>query len=85
MQFHIQVLTRMADQMPTDSSDLFETKLKVNVLVLLIGTLLQSPKTGTVLSRDDWLITIKRVQQLLTLVQKPAFVKSLKEAHLPVT
>jgi len=48
--------------MPTDSSDLTDNKLKVNVLVLLVGTLLQSAKAGTVLSREDWLVTIKRVQ-----------------------
>jgi len=30
----------MADQMPADSSELTEIKLKVNVFVLLIGTLL---------------------------------------------
>ena len=74
----------MADQMPADSLDLNEIRLKVNVLVLLIGTLLQSAKTGSVLTREDWLVTIRRVQQLLTLVSKPQFIKSLKEAHTTV-
>jgi len=74
----------MADQMPVETADINDTKLKVNVLVLMIGTLLQSAKTGTVLSRDDWLVTIRRVHQLLNLVSQPQFLKLLKEAHTVV-
>jgi hypothetical protein len=54
--------------MPAESTEIADVRLKVNVLVLLIGTLIQTAKTGIVLSRDDWLVTIKRVHQLLALV-----------------
>ena len=54
-----------------DNLDLNDTRVKVNVMVLLVGTLLQTAKTGAVLSREDWLITVTRVQQLLSLVNKP--------------
>jgi hypothetical protein len=64
-----------------DNLDLSDTRVKVNVMLLLVGTLLQTAKTGTVLSREDWLITVTRVQQLLSLVNKPQFVKSVQEAH----
>lgn len=74
--FHVQVLSRMADQM-SDNLDLNETRVKVTVMVLLVGTLLQTAKTGTVLSREDWQITVQRVQQLLVLVNKQQFVKSV--------
>jgi hypothetical protein len=39
MDFHVQVLTRMAEQM-ADSDNLLEIKLKVNVLILLVGTII---------------------------------------------
>lgn len=55
MGFHVQVLTRIADMMVENQNDLFEIKLKVNVLVLLCTTLIQTAKTVGVLSRDDWL------------------------------
>lgn len=84
MDFHVQVLNKIADQMQENSNDLFEIKLKVNVLTLLAGTMIQTAKTIGVLSRDDWLQTHKRVNQLLTLIQRPVFIKSLKEAHAPV-
>jgi hypothetical protein len=58
----------MADQMPAESSDIADVRLKVNVLVLLIGTLIQTAKSGVFLSRVDWIVTINRVQQLLALV-----------------
>jgi hypothetical protein len=64
-----------------DNLDLSDPRVKVNVMLLLVGTLLQTAKTGTVLSREDWLITVTRVQQLLSLVNKPQFVKSVQEAH----
>lgn len=47
--------------MPQESNDLFEIKLKINVLTLLVGTLIQTAKTIGVLSREDWLETIDRV------------------------
>lgn len=68
MGFHVQVLTRIADQMVENVNDLFEIKLKVNVLILLAATFIQTAKTIGVLSRDDWLQTHKRVNQLLTLI-----------------
>jgi hypothetical protein len=46
--------------MPAESAEIADVRLKVNVLVLLIGTLIQTAKSGIVLSRDDWLISIKR-------------------------
>ena len=55
------MLTRIADQMVENVNDLFEIKLKVNVLILLAATLIQTAKTIGVLSRDDWLQTHKRV------------------------
>ncbi len=54
--------------MPAESSDIADVRLKVNVLVLLIGTLIQTAKSGVFLSRVDWIVTINRVQQLLALV-----------------
>ncbi len=74
----------MADQMPVDNNDIFEIRLKVNVLIMLVGTLIQTARTIGVLSREEWLETNRRVNQLLVLVQRPLFVKSLKEAHTPV-
>ena len=62
------------------SADLFECRLKVQVLVFLVGTLLQTAKQG-VLSRENWLETHLRVNELQDVIKKPAFVKSLKEAH----
>ena len=47
--------------MPAESGDSTELKLKINVLVMLVGTLIQSAKSVSVLTRDDWLITIRRV------------------------
>ena len=47
--------------MPAESSDPTELKLKINVLVMLVGTLIQSAKSVSVLTREDWLTTIKRV------------------------
>ncbi len=47
--------------MPAESSDSTELKLKINVLVMLVGTLIQSAKSVSVLTREDWLTTIKRV------------------------
>jgi len=52
----------------------------VQVLVFLVGTLLQTAKQG-VLSRVDWLETHARINELNTVIKKPVFVKSLKEAH----
>jgi hypothetical protein len=54
--------------MPSESSEITDVRLKVNVLVLLIGTLIQTAKTGIYLSREDWIVTINRVHQLLALV-----------------
>lgn len=81
MQFHIQVLTKIADQFKCNENDLFEIKIMVNVLNLLVGTLIQSAKTSGVLSRDDWLEATRRVDQLMKLVRRPVFTASLKEAH----
>jgi hypothetical protein len=64
-----------------ESELLSEIKLKVNVLVYLVGTLIQTVKTIGVLAREDWQSTLSRVQQLLKLVQKPSFKKSLMSAH----
>lgn len=47
--------------MPAESSDSTELKLKINVLVMLVSTLIQSAKSVSVLTREDWLTTIKRV------------------------
>lgn len=52
----------------------------MQVLVFLVGTLLQTAKQG-VLSRVDWLETHARINELNTVIKKPVFVKSLKEAH----
>ena len=68
--FHVQVLSRMADMM-LESDNLSEIKLKVNVLVYLIGTFIQSVKTVGVLNRTNWLMAVERMHQLLILVQKP--------------
>lgn len=61
MQFHVQILTKMADQMPVDNNDIFEIRLKVNVLIMLVGTLIQTARTIGVLTREEWLETNRRV------------------------
>jgi hypothetical protein len=78
--FHVQVLTRMADMMP-ESDELSVLRLKVNVLVYLIATYSQTVKTCGVLGREEWTQVLQRIQQLLATVQKPAFKKSLIQAH----
>lgn len=41
--------------MVENTNDLIEIQLKVNVLTLLAGTMIQTAKTTGVLSREDWL------------------------------
>lgn len=79
-QFHVQVLTRMVDMMP-ESDDLRDLRIKVSVLVYLIGTYSQTVKTIGVLGSKDWHETLYCIERLLKTVQTPAFRKSLATAH----
>lgn len=64
--FHVAVLTRMAEQMPfVEYEDL---KLKIEVLVLLVGTLFQTVKTSY-LTRDQWITAATLVNDLLALAK----------------
>lgn len=77
LMFHVQVLTKVANEFVFKENNLFEIQLKVQVLIFLVGTLLQTAKQG-VLSRVDWLETHLRLNELLNVIQKPIFAKSLK-------
>jgi hypothetical protein len=69
----------MADNMQdTEDKDI---TLKVEVLLLLIGTLFQTAKQGQMLKREEWLITAKRIHQLLDQVNKKQFKAQLKKCQ----
>lgn len=61
----------------------YQVKVKIEVIILLVGTLFQTAKT-TFLPRKDWITVYDRVKQLLVLTQTPEFMTSLKQAHAPV-
>ena len=52
-QYHAKVLQKMIDEMPAKSQD--EVKLKINVIIYLVSTLFQTAKSGSVLSREEWI------------------------------
>lgn len=79
--FHVQVLTKMATEMKV--TDLSESRLKIEVIILLIGTLFQTAKLAGCLNRDQWLTTSTQVSQLMDLITTEEFKKALKEAHSP--
>ena len=64
-QFHVQVLSLMADNMKTD--ELSEKILKFEVLNLLISALFTTSKLVGFLSRDQWLLTHRRVGEIIDL------------------
>ena len=55
--------------------------MKVDVVILLVGTIFQTAKSSTFLSREDWVVVCGHVKSLLQLAQNPEFLKSLKESH----
>ena len=54
-QFHVEVFQKMHEQMPKDSND--ATKLRIEVLLLLISTQFQASRSATFVSRDEWIST----------------------------
>lgn len=76
--YHAKVMQCMVDQMPSKDEDV---TLKVEVLLLMIGTLFQTAKQGAVLDRANWLLTGKRILQLLSTVNNPVFSRALRKAH----
>jgi len=81
MLFHADVLRKISDQFEFNEKVLFELRLKVQVLVLYMGTMFAKAKTDKYMARKDWLETHKRMSELLQVIRKPVFVKSLKEAY----
>ena len=77
-EYHVKVLNLMVEKMPDKEEDV---TLKVEVLILMIGTLFQTAKQGFVLGRDEWLLTGKMILQLLTQIDKPVFKRALRKAH----
>lgn len=77
--YHVQVLTKILETMP--SVEPHEIKMKVDVVILLVGTIFQTAKSTTFLSREDWVTVCGHVKSLLQLAQNPEFLKGLKESH----
>jgi hypothetical protein len=77
-EYHVRVMSLMIEKMPDRDEDV---TLKVEVLLLMIGTLFQTAKQGSVLGRAEWMLTGKRILQLLVQIDKPVFKKALKKAH----
>lgn len=78
--YHTEVLQKILDTMPCIQPH--EIKMKIEVIIYLVGTLFQSAKS-TFLSRDQWITVHDRVKELLSLSQSAEFIKALKEAHAP--
>jgi hypothetical protein len=58
-----------------------EIKMKIEVIILMIGTLFQTTRSTTFLSRDQWITVYDRVRELLRLSQTPEFMAQLILAH----
>ena len=65
--------------MPAKTQD--DVKLKINVIIYLVSTLFQTAKSGSVLSREEWIQASQLIQLLLTLVDTPEFKAALKIAN----
>ena len=59
--------------------------MKVEVIILMVGTIFRTAKSTNFLDRDQWVTVYDRVRELLKLSQTPAFMKALKEAHAAPT
>jgi len=74
--YHVQVLSKMVDQFKPANLD--EIRLKINILLYLIGTLFMTVRTELgFFNRDQWNETASRINQLLDLVSVPEFQESL--------
>ena len=82
-EFHTQVLSKIFTEMPCQ--EVHEIKMKVEVIIYLVGTIFQTAKSTNFLDRDQWVTVYDRVRELLRLSQTPAFMKALKEAHAAPT
>ena len=78
--YHVKTLTLIKNQMPC--TEPHQISMKVEVVILLVGTLFQTAKSSTFLSRDDWCSVCDHVRSLLELSQTPEFLANLKEAHV---
>ena len=58
-----------------------EVKMKIEVIILMIGTLFQTTRSTTFLTRDQWITVYDRVRELLRLSQTPEFMAQLILAH----
>ena len=55
--------------------------MKIEVIILMIGTLFQTTRSTTFLTRDQWITVYDRVRELLRLSQTPEFMAQLILAH----
>lgn len=62
--YHAQVFQKIFDEMPCTQQH--EIKMKIEVIIFLVGTLFQTAKT-TFLSREQWVQVHDRVRELLRL------------------
>ena len=63
--YHVKTLTLIKNQMPC--TEPHQISMKVEVVILLVGTLFQTAKSSTFLSRDDWCSVCDHVRSLLEL------------------
>jgi len=66
--------------MPAEDT-LVVLKLRVNVLIQLVGNYQQTVKMQGVLQREDWLAVLAHVDSLLLTVKKEKFKESMIKAH----
>ena len=74
-EYHAQVLQKIFDEMPVTKPN--QVKLKIEVIILLVGTLFQTAKSSF-LPHKDWVTVYDHVQELLKLAQTPDFIAALK-------
>ena len=58
-----------------------DIKLKISVILYLIGTIFQTARSRNVLSREQWIDTAQLIFKVLELVDTPEFKAALKLAH----
>jgi len=78
-EYHALVLGKIFAEMPCQAPN--EIRMKIEIIIYLVGTLFQTTRTTNFLSREQWITVHDRVRELLRLAQTPVFIKDLKEAH----